>query len=225
MSIWNIFKRKTADEAEKPLREEIKEAIADTSAKIKTLEAENEELNKWSLELINQVFKVPKEFWYQELDSYEKIKKVDKNTHINSDLIHETDSLIERYQKQIEIRNFKITFYKLLLKKYEKALNSALKQEKYEAIWAKEQALLNELEEHKKRIRKMESSTDNQLFEKESELKSIQDEIRDKKENLDMDKKVFHELNQLSQKMDNSADVDEDFYQQEIQRIINETGH
>lgn len=224
MKIRNLFRGKNKKQEQKELSVEknIDNIISETRTSIKIIETEIESMKKDAIDIIRKIFTVPSRFWYEELTAYEQIKEFSENANIGTELLSKTDKVMFSYRKQLALRHAKIDFYVHLIDKYMEARDQAYNQTQLEVKNKKEQIYLKELQLHEKKLENME--IDSQQFNKQAEsvsdFEQISEDIKSKEQEIKINKEIFKEINQLTEKY-NLSEVEElGVYQAQIEILI-----
>lgn len=203
-------RKKELSEEEKisDLISHIEASIAKSKEDKKKFEADLIELEKWIVDIIHKVYKVPNALWYKELDKYKEIKAYKENQNISKGLIKKTDEVIFGYFEQIKIRKSKIRLLDALLKKYNSIKENYIEAEKKLKRLREEEEKSKELDIHLDRIKEMTEqdqdlqnsySFNEDIINAETELTEIQEQFnlqkqfQDQMDNLSAD---FHTNNQ-----------------------------
>ncbi len=163
---------------------------------------------KWAKDVILEIFDVPSAFWYEELDEYENIKFHDNNLSVSSELVEESDKVIQQYREQIKLSISKIDFYNTLIAEYEHIIK------KYKNALSRIKQLKNDerkihiLNKHKMRISKMQSKTGNfeEIFDETGTLDSLNDDIQKIEDDFKIKQEVTEYIADLDKEF--SADID-----------------
>ncbi len=146
---------------EEQMLEKLESSIAHCNNEIKKAGEENEQIKKWTLEAISQVFQVPNRFWYDELERYNEIKALDENRTIDGKVIRKCDEVVSGYLEQIRLRNARVLLYQTLIEKYSgtKQKMEMIKKRSDEESVSREKLLA--LEKHSQRLDQLRNSPEN----------------------------------------------------------------
>ena len=191
--------------------------------KIKKKEYTNDlaKLHKWSNKLILDIFDVPSKFWYNELNNYEKIKKLPKNKKIANHIIKKTNNIIKEYKEQIELKKNKIIFCNESLNKYAKLISDYKLTLKKLELERQKKEKYNKLEEHSQRINRINEK--NNLSEQSEKLTIdfLQEDIDELNNELTLQEEIYNQLDKLYQKYGNKQDYSSTkLFNSEIKKLI-----
>lgn len=200
-----IFTSKKAVKSEnKTLEDEIltkiNETILSSRNEIKQADSEIDKINKWAVDAIHSTFKVPNNFWYEEINKYDEIKKLDINKELEHQLIEKCDQVINSYLSEIELRKKKILLLENLILKYKANKNKLIEIKKRKKREETLKSKLNNLESHSDKIKELRSaSEENDLHFKETEkLATLQKEINEVEEDFEIQEEVRNCLLELN---------------------------
>ena len=96
----------------------LESSINNCETEINKAEDEKEQIRKWAIEAIRGTFEVPKQFWYEELKMYQKIRSLEENNTVDKLVLKKCDEVIQGYLDEIKLRETKIKLYNSLIEKY-----------------------------------------------------------------------------------------------------------
>lgn len=173
---------------------QLEESIAKCNTDIKKVEAETDQLKKWTTEAILEVFHVPNKLWYSEIANYEAIKTLEENKTLDSKVIIKCDEVFAGYMDQIKLRETKIVLYNTLIQKYSdtKQKMESIKKKRNDELSA--QSKLDALEKHSQRIDQLLNSPENMNIEETNQLEIIKGQIKDVIEEFEISEEVRNTL-------------------------------
>jgi len=153
---------------------------------------EIENIKKWIIEAIHEVFEVHNDFWYEEIDKYENIKKHKVNSKISKKVIKKCDKIISDYHAQIKIRKAKLNLYNILLNKFKETRERLLSIQEKNKREQKTNTKLEKLEKHSKRIENMIQKTEEieKHYTEKENLKNIEEEVENIIEEFEINEEV-----------------------------------
>jgi hypothetical protein len=186
-------------EAEMLIRLEV--SIDQCGLEIKKAGDETDQIKKWVIEAISDVFQVPNKFWYDEISKYDEIKLLEENKQINPKVLHKCDEVVYGYIEQIELRNAKIELYKTLIEKYKATKEKMEKIKKISDDELKAQAKLEVLEKHNLRIDQLRNSPENlnHHIDETNQLDLLKNEANEVIEEFEISEEVKSSLDDLNQ--------------------------
>jgi len=165
--------------------EELKKDISKTKDEI-------ENINKWIIEAIHEVFEVHNKYWYDEIKKYPEIKKEEANSDIDKKVIYKCDEVVGNYKSQIKIRESKLELYNALLSEYEKTKERLMTIECKKVREEKSNTKLESLEKHSKRIESLSQSPEEieKHYKEKENLNILEAEVEDVIEEFEINEEV-----------------------------------
>lgn len=216
-----IFKKSKSAEKEKSrfnkseaLLADIQKTSDECRSDIETAKKEIEMLQKQAKEVIVKIFKVSKEYWYEELKYYNNIKQEQDSDEITPEVIRKADEVIEGYKQQIKLRKTKIDFCNSLLKKYTNAEKKLQKKAELFASGKDESGKLEYLEQHARLISEMnhEDSNLQKAFEQNELYKMIDEDVKEIEDDIKLRAEIKRQMNELNKLYDGADTRSADTY-------------
>jgi len=153
---------------------------------------EIENINKWIIEAIHEVFDVHNKYWYDEVKKYEEIKNENSNSEIDNKVIEKCDEIIKNYKSQIKIRESKLKLYNVLLSEYEKTKEKLMAIESKKLREEKANTKLESLEKHTKRIESLSQNPEEieKHYKEKENLNILEAEVEDVIEEFEINEEV-----------------------------------
>ncbi len=199
-------------------------SIAECKKNILKAKEEIENINKWIIEAIHEVFDVHNKFWYEELSKYEEIKKQESNLEVDKKVIEKCNKVVENYKIQIKIRESKLNLYNALLIKYEKTKEKLIAIESKKIREEKANTKLESLEKHSKRIESLSQKPEEieKHYKDKENLTVLETEVEDIIEEFEINEEVklhMQKINNIfhsdSQELTNENAIEE------INKLVN----
>jgi hypothetical protein len=210
MSWINKIFRKQKDEMDHSLSKEdqmllkLENSILHCNDEIKKATEESDQIKKWSIEAITEVFQVPNRFWYEELEKYDEIKKLDENKSVDSKVLQKCDEVVFGYRDQIKLRHAKVLLYNALIEKYigTKQKMEEIKKSSQDQAAAIEK--LRSLERHSQRLDQLRNSPENLNghLEGTDQLEMMKNEAKEVIEEFEISEEVKTTLQEINQQFD-----------------------
>lgn len=219
--IKKFFERKEKVSAKKEidLSEEIDDAIKKyNNERVKNFD-EIDDLRKWAADLIQEVFYVPKDFWYEEIEKYFEIKNLDKNKSLPQHILDETDNIIKGYIAQINLRRKKIELCDLSIEKHKKLYEKYQNTEKKLADFESYRHLEEEFDKHNNKLFDLETNIE---VNNSIDLETLENQGKNIEEELEVQKEVYKQIEILQKKYGLKNDFfHAEIFTNEINKIIN----
>ncbi len=221
----NIFKKKKkiepAENSVELLRKNLLSEIAQDKTNIKNLLNKKADIQKSAKELIAELFFVPSDYWYDEWNRYDEIKQHPENAKTDASLKEKTDTLLHEYEEQVLLCETKISFFRSLIQKHEKALEKIEYIIKESAKAQNKKSSLNTLKKHKEKL-DAEQKNDRDLetiIENVELFKALKLETAKAEENFLIQKKVREYIARLTDIYENTNDFDTAILREETDKL------
>jgi hypothetical protein len=178
----------------------LENSISQCSAEIKKAGDETEQISKWTIEAITEVFHVPNKLWYQEISKYDEIKSLEENKVLDQKVIHKCDEVVFGYSEQIKLREAKIVLYNTLIEKYNETKEKLEKIKKRSEDEQKAQEKLQLLEKHSQRIDLLRNSPENlnAHIEGTNHLEILENEAKEVIDEFEISEEVKSSLDEIN---------------------------
>jgi hypothetical protein len=210
MSLINRFFKKGKTEMENSMPKEeqmllkLENSILHCKDEIKKADEENDQIKKWAIEAITEVFQVPNRFWYDELEKYDEIKTLDDNRSLDLKVVHKCDEVVFGYLDQIKLRQAKVLLYNTLIEKYNgtKQKMEEIKKRGQDEANAREKLLA--LEKHSQRLDQLRNSPENLNghLDGTDQLDLLKSEAKEVIEEFEISEEVKTTLQEINQQFD-----------------------
>ncbi len=140
------------------LEEEILDSIREIAEHKEQTETEILNIRNWAADAIKNVFYVPSEYWFLEIDSYQTIKTNYHNQNIHRDLAEECDRIVSGYTHQLSLRTEKLALLTNLENQYENTLKQLASTQKAMLSANKQDSIRAKLQQHVTRLLDMEEN-------------------------------------------------------------------
>lgn len=212
--IKKIFKSKQSTVQESISREEdmllkLDESIKNCTGETKKANDEIDQIKKWAIEAIRDVYEVPHKFWYEELKLYQEIRTLEENKSIDIQVAEKCDEVVQGYLDEIELRKAKIELYEGLIRKYDASKEKMLMMKKKKDDETMADSKLQALEKHKQRIEQMREEPESLPghIEETTQLELMKEEINEVMTEYEISEEVRNsliEINSQFKSTDNS---------------------
>ena len=230
MNLFNfIFKNKKSEHKDLNVSESIKGKIVSAIQICKNdLRSEKNKLFEFKTiakKLIADIYFVPSEYWYDELNFLSKIKSHSENKNIDPSVLTKTDNLLNEYFQQIKLCESKIHFLNSLLLKYETLLKKVENTIHKTLMLKNKEEYIKALKKYKGKLNTvLENNEDlNIIYEESEHLKIIRDEINEIGEDFSVQKEVTEYLHKISSEFEEDVETsDTEILRKEISKLNKE---
>ncbi len=182
-----------------------------------------DQIKRWASGLLHEVFKIPTVFWYEELNNYNKIVKLEINRETPNHIVRETNDIIKGYSAQIRLRRKKIELCNLSIEKYKKLLGNYELTEKRLENFSNYKHLQDEFEKHNNILQNLDAQDH---VKTNYELDLIESDVKQLEEELEIQKEIQNQIDILQQKYGLKNDyLNAEVFTSEINKIINKINH
>jgi hypothetical protein len=175
---------------------------------IKKAGDETDQIKKWVIEAISEVFQVPNKFWYDEISKYNEIKQLEENKSVDQKVIYKCDEVVLGYMDQIKLREAKVVLYNTLIEKYKATKEKMEKIKKRSNDELAVQNKLQALEKHSKRLDQLRNSPENlsDHIEGSNQLDLLKGEAKDVIEEFEISEEVKSSLDEINQQFNSGRE-------------------
>jgi len=203
--IKKIFKKDNPEENKHLSHEDemlikLEHSITQCTAEIKKAGDESDQIKKWTVEAISEVFTVPNKFWYDELAKYDEIKALNENKAVDQKVIRKCDEVVTGYAEQIRLREAKIVLYNTLIGKYMETKQKMEKIKKRSEDEQIAQEKIKLLEKHSQRIDLLRNSPENlnAHIEGSNHLEILENEAKEVIDEFEISEEVKSSLDEIN---------------------------
>jgi hypothetical protein len=185
---------------EEEMLEKLETSINHCNQEIKKAGDETDQIKKWVIEAISEVFQVPNRFWYDEILKYEEIKQLEENKSIDQKVVNKCDEVVIGYIDQIKLRQSKVMLYNTLIEKYNATKEKMEKIKKRSDNELAAQTKLRVLEKHSQRLDQLRNSPENlsDHIEGSNQLDLLKSEAKDVIEEFEISEEVKISLDEIN---------------------------
>lgn len=208
ISNWfsNIFnsshkKKKQLTRHSDTLEEEILNALREVAEQLEQVESEMLDIRNWAADAIKNVFYVPSNFWYIEIDNYTDIKEHQFNSALPPDLVTECDTIVLGYKRQLELRLQKKDFLKNLEQQYTTTLQQLSQTQQAIIVAKRSDSIRGKLNQHLNRLMDMEEnlSTLSSSIALNEKYKQYLWEVNQMRDDFQRQKEIYEKLKKLDE--------------------------
>lgn len=198
---------------------QIQEEIYQCETSIFEYEKDIHKIRGWAIDLIHKTFDVPKELWYEELVSLDKIANLPANKDVNEELKEDTIKIALSYKQQIDLRKLKVEACQNNIRQLrkmvidEQEIQKELKQENSTDFF---------LEFHKEKAHNLEGTNISTEYTQAEKINILNEQISEMKEELELKREINKQLQILYKKYGESTDFETTkIYFDELKKLIN----
>ncbi len=227
MNLFNfIFRNKKSKHndlsASESMKEKILSAIKVCKNDLKSEKNKIFEFKTITNKLIADIYFVPSEYWYDELNFLSEIRKHPENINIDSSVLTKTDDLLNEYFQQIKLCESKMHFLNSLLLRYESLLKKVENTIHKTLMLKNKDEYIKAIKKYKGKLNTvLENNEDlNLIYEESEHFKIIQDEISEIEEDLSVQKEVTEYLHKISSEFEEDVETsDTEILRKEISKL------
>ncbi len=195
-----MFRRKNKKNRQQSPLEAIDLAIENIREEKQKNIKEIERIKKWAVDLIFEIYNVPKKYWYEEIENYEKIKQEEANKDIDDRIKQETDKIFNIYTGKIEILEKENQYLNEALEKLTQLKNSV--NEKFDKSKKDIVQAVKSLERHSQRAQNIAQEDIRATYKTQLNVQLLEEEIENLKAEIEAHKQTEKEKLIISENLD-----------------------
>lgn len=200
--------------------DEVQNEIFQCDQRIFEYEQDVHKIRNWAADLLHKTFKVPQEFWYEELYHLDEIINLPENKSIDKDIVEDVKKISLSYKQQLEMRKMKID----VCVKNKQQLRQMIQDEQNILKGLEKETNFDFLiEKHKNKALSVNDKDISNEINSSEKLHILKEKIEEMREELMLKKEFNKQLQLLYKKYGETTDYNTtEIYYSELKKIIDE---